>query len=347
MIGIDLFCGAGGMTLGAKQAGIKVKYAVECDKYSAMTYSHNNPEVKLINDDIRKVKELPIKKNKEQLIVFGGPPCQGFSTSNQKTRTKKNPENWLYSEFIRVIKMLMPDWVIFENVKGFMTTQNGLFYDKTLADLNKLGYTTSPHVLDAVDFGVPQKRQRVFIIASLHGIKINISTNGISRVTVKDAIHDLPILRNGAMVNRMPYKSDADSFYSRKLRGKLKQTTNNLISYNNKTVIERYKYIPQGGNWKNIPASLMKNYANKLNCHSGIYHRLKENEPSIVIGNFRKNMLIHPTQTRGLSVREAARLQSFPDWFVFQGNLGSQQQQVGNAVPPSLSRVVFKSVIKK
>jgi len=117
MIGIDLFCGAGGMTLGAKQAGIDVKFAVEFDKYAALTYSNNNSEVTVFNDDIRKLKNISFKKRKnEQLIVFGGPPCQGFSTSNQRTRNKQNPNNWLFSEFIRIIKLTNPEWILFENV---------------------------------------------------------------------------------------------------------------------------------------------------------------------------------------------------------------------------------------
>ena len=112
-------------------------------------------------------------------------------------------------------------------------------------------------------------------------------------------------------------------------------------------ILERYKYIPQGGNWENIPNRLMKNYADKSRCHTGIYRRLKEDEPSVVIGNYRKNMLIHPTEDRGLSVREAARLQSFPDWFKFKGTIGSQQQQVGNAVPPLLAKAVFTSLMSQ
>ena len=312
MIGIDLFCGAGGMTLGARQAGIDVIFAVENDKYSAMTYLHNNPGIVLFNDDIRKLKSISFNRDKQPLVVFGGPPCQGFSTSNQKTRTKQNPNNWLFSEFIRIVKMLMPDWVVFENVTGFKSTQEGIFFEKTVKKFENLGYTVTSHVLNSVDYEVPQKRSRVFVIASLHGIKIEFPKNGYQKVTVKDAISDLPVLENGASINILPYKAITVSDYAKSLRNGQEVSYNNLVSRNRDSIVKRYKYIPQGGNWQNIPARLMKSYTNKLNCHSGIYHRLKEDEPSVVIGNYRKNMLIHPIEDRGLSVRESCKIAIIP-----------------------------------
>ena len=109
--------------------------------------------------------------------------------------------------------------------------------------------------------------------------------------------------------------------------------------------MQRYRYVPPGGNWKNIPADMMTTYADRQRCHTGIYHRLRYDQPSVVIGNFRKNMVIHPSQDRGLSVREAARLQSFPDTAVFSGTIGFQQQQVGNAVPPLLAKAVFEKLV--
>lgn len=344
MIGIDLFSGAGGMTLGALRAGINVKFAVEYDKYSSLTYSHNNPKVSLFNDDIRKLKEIPLKKGKQQLVVFGGPPCQGFSTSNQKTRNEKNPNNWMFSEFIRIVKLLKPEWLVFENVKGFKTTNNGMFFEMTLDKIRKAGYTISTFVLNAADFGVPQSRERVFVIGSANGIIIQDIETLNNKITVKDALNDLPILRNGSNQSKKEYRKVPLSEYAISMRGELNECSNNLVSYNSDDVIKRYKHIPQGGNWEDIPSSLMRSYSNRFNCHTGIYHRLKLDKPSIVIGNYRKNMLIHPTQNRGLSVREAARLQSFPDNYEFLGSIGFQQQQVGNAVPPLLSERVFKKI---
>jgi DNA (cytosine-5)-methyltransferase 1 len=165
-------------------------------------------------------------------------------------------------------------------------------------------------------------------------------------VTVHEAIGDLPILRNGAKVSSLPYRKTTPSAYATSMRGDLAMCSNHLVTASNPTILQRYRYIPNGGNWKDIPKNLMKNYADRERCHTGIYKRLRPNEPSIVIGNFRKNMLIHPSQNRGLSVREAARLQSFPDHFEFTGSIGFQQQQVGNAVPPLLAKAVFNSILE-
>jgi DNA (cytosine-5)-methyltransferase 1 len=201
-------------------------------------------------------------------------------------------------------------------------------------------------LLNAMDFGVPQSRSRFFAVASLQGAKVQPPTPEKSIVTVAQAINDLPTLGNGANTSRVQYRKAAKTSYAQMMRGTLKSSENHLVSNNNSTVIERYGFIPQGGNWENIPERLMENYKNRLGCHTGIYHRLKEDDVSIVIGNYRKNMLVHPKFDRGLSVREAARLQSFPDHFTFEGSIGFQQQQVGNAVPPLLAKALFAALRK-
>jgi DNA (cytosine-5)-methyltransferase 1 len=163
-------------------------------------------------------------------------------------------------------------------------------------------------------------------------------------LTVDDAIRDLPRLHNGDAVCWRKYGRAAPSAYGLRLRGKAEGCCNHLVSRSAAFVLKRYRHVPQGGNWEDIPARLMQNYADRERCHTGIYHRLTLKHPSIVIGNFRKNMLIHPTQDRGLSVREAARIQSFPDAYRFCGSIGFQQQQVGNAVPPLLAGAVFTAL---
>jgi DNA (cytosine-5)-methyltransferase 1 len=346
-IGIDLFSGAGGMSLGAQQAGIDVQFAVENDVNAILTYRHNFKNTTVFNNDIRMLNEIPIKINRD-IILFGGPPCQGFSTSNQKTRTALNANNWLFEEFIRVIKLVtpLPKWVIFENVKGFSDTENGSFLRKVVDEISNLGYAVNYEKLNAADFGIPQKRTRFFIVGNLKGIDFQFPNPDLAnKVTVRDALSDLPVLNIGAKEVWKEYNSKPHSTYARELRGNLKISPNHEVTRNSETVTARYKHVPQGGNWQNVPLHLMQNYKDVSRCHTGIYHRLRDNEPSIVIGNYRKNMLIHPTQNRGLSVREAARLQSFPDWFEFKGSIGFQQQQVGNAVPPLLAKSVFKKIL--
>jgi DNA (cytosine-5)-methyltransferase 1 len=350
MIGIDLFSGAGGMSLGALASGLEVALAVESDPHASATYIKNHPCVKVLTQDIATIKDLSISvPSGKQTVVFGGPPCQGFSTSNQRTRSKDNPTNWLFSHYLRIVRSIRPDWVVFENVKGLAETSGGFFLKRVTSSLKRYGYTVSQWTLNAADFNVPQRRWRLFIVASLHG-HVVMQPNPIttSYVTVHDAIADLPVLRNGSQFeDARPYRTAAHSAYSSAMRGQLKSCKNHLVTASNAKILSRYHHIPAGGNWEDIPARLMKNYADRERCHTGIYKRLRSNEPSIVIGNFRKNMLIHPTQTRGLSVREAARLQSFPDDFEFTGSIGFQQQQVGNAVPPLLAKAVFDSIQKR
>ncbi|MDR1896189.1 MAG: DNA cytosine methyltransferase [Prevotellaceae bacterium] len=345
MIGVDIFSGVGGMSLGASMAGVNVKFAVEKDKYAADTFLANHRGVVMFNEDIQNLHEIPIKTSKDTTILFGGPPCQGFSYSNQRTRNKNNAKNWLFKEFARITKLWNPDWFVLENVSGILHTEKGFFLEQILDNFHKEGYTLNYKLCNATDFGVPQKRVRFFLVGSKHGIKFQFPEVTESNIiTVKDAISDLPSLCNGADFYSLEYKTKPNSVYAKQLRGNSKTSLCNYVTRNSNLVVERYKHIPQGGNWENIPNNLMSNYKDHSRCHDGIYLRLKEDKPSSVIGNYRKNMLIHPTEDRGLSVREAARLQSFPDNFVFVGSVGFQQQQVGNAVPPLLSKAIFSQI---
>ena len=238
-----------------------------------------------------------------------------------------------------------PDWIVFENVKGLIETESGFFLEAVLDGFKKLGYTTSHFVLNSADFGVPQKRNRLFIVGSLHGIEIDKpKPTTIEHITVREAISDLPELDNGDATDIKAYPKAAQTAYAKSMRGTLQQCSNNVVTNNAPHIIERYAHIPQGGNWVDIPKRLMQNYTDVTRCHTGIYRRLKEDEPSVVIGNFRKNMLVHPWKNRGLSVREAARLQSIPDEFRFTGSIGFQQQQVGNLVPPLLAKAIFAQI---
>jgi DNA (cytosine-5)-methyltransferase 1 len=334
------------MTLGAKLAGIKVLFAVECDPHAAATYRTNHPEVALYEGDIRMVRQIPFCSWKEPTLLFGGPPCQGFSTSNQRTRSTSNSANWMFKEFVRLTKQWQPDWVMLENVKGLAETDRGSFVRAIVDQFDRAGYSLSFDILDASRFGVPQHRERFFLVGSRGGAPFEFPKGRTKpRVTVADAIADLSTLPNGSSTDQLPYALPATNRYARRLRGNSEFVSGNIVTRNADFVLKRYKHIPPGGNWEAIPKRLMTNYRAGYECHTGIYHRLLWNEPSIVIGNFRKNMLIHPSQHRGLSVREAARIQSFPDTYRFSGSIGFQQQQVGNAVPPLLAKAVFLTIL--
>lgn len=347
MLGIELFSGSGGMGLGAKQAGIDVCIAVEKDLNAAQTYLANHPSTTVVIDDIENVTDFIIDRNNEQLVLFGGPPCQGFSNSNRKTRSAKNPKNWLFLEFIRVIKKVAPDWILIENVPGLQKMDKGFFLERICNDLHQIGYTPNVQILNAADFGVPQKRDRIFIVGSRDGIAFEFPKKHaeIKQTSVKEAISDLPYLKNGDKKELLPYKSPPISEYSKLMRGNKKKSPQNYVTKNSSNVIARYEHIKQGQNWKSVPEKLMNNYSDHTRCHSNIYRRLIDDKPAPVIANYRKSMLIHPTENRGLSLREAARLQSFPDSYIFHGPLASQQQQVGNAVPPWLAKTIFDSII--
>ncbi len=344
MHGIDLFSGAGGMSVGATAAGVQLHVAVEADSNAAATYAANHPNVKLHAGDIRLFDGRPYADLPRPLVAFGGPPCQGFSTSNQRTRTALNPTNWLFREFVRVVRETEPDWVVIENVSGMLQTERGLFVQAIRENLEELDYTVSVELLNASEFGVPQRRSRLFFIGSREGKIVKVAPVRSEEVTVWDAIADLPVLENGASACTLPYPAGGTSVYAGALRGGLTKCSDHLVTRNAPFVVERYPHVPPGGNWRDIPERLMGNYKDRSGCHTGIYHRLSPCAPAKVIANFRKNMLIHPFQDRGLSVREAARLQSFPDWFRFLGSIGFRQQQVGNAVPPLLAKSVFSAI---
>lgn len=348
MIGIEIFAGAGGMATGAKLAGVDVRLAVELDPYAAQTYINNHKETTVIVDDIRNVKKFDFKRNENPVVLFGGPPCQGYSYSNRKTRNSDNPKNWLFKEFIRCVEMISPDWVVIENVPGLKRMEGGYFIKILCNDLRELGYTPNMKILNAADYGVPQSRERLFIVASKQGIAFEFPEGAFKEkpVTVREALSDLPSLNNGDKFDKLNYKRKSKSPYAKEMRGQKRLVTQNYVTKNSDIILERYKYIREGNNWKDIPLDLMKNYKEPSRCHSNIYRRLSNDSPSVIITNYRKSMIVHPDQNRGLSVREAARLQSFPDSYNFFGSLSEMQQQVGNAVPPFLAREVFKEIIK-
>ncbi len=353
MVAVEICAGAGGLSRGLIESGIDIAVAVEWNKHSASSYRRNFPSVALFEEDVRCIngelilRQLNLRAGQLGALV-AGLPCQGFSESNRRTRTSENPQNQLYRQVIKLLVEIAPRWFVIENVAGIATLESGRFLDSMVREFLSIGYRVWQEVLNAKDYGVPQVRRRAFLVGSrmVTGFQFPAPISGLTP-TVRDAIQDLPVLDNGASVEVLEYVSKWNEIgkYARSLRPSDGQiVSGNVVSRNSERVLERYKYICMGENWSSIPPELMSNYRHRLSCHTGIYHRLSWDEPSKVIGNFRKNMLIHPSQDRGLSIREAARLQSFPDSHEFIGPLNDRQQQVGDAVPPLLARAMGEAL---
>ena len=363
-IGIDLFAGAGGLSLGFENAGFDIRYAIENDKHAAETYVENRKNNKDLIVDTRDIysigpeeilQKLGLKKG-ELDIVIGGPPCQGFSQSNMRTRNLANPQNQMVFKFIEFVNALKPKWFLMENVAGLSSLDNGKLKDLLIEEFEGMGYSTQSLILNAVNFEVPQSRNRIFFIGNRVGKDMTFTAKLANKkmkrpVTVKDAISDLPKLISGHDKSEMSYnkrKKTISSYQAKMKKGMNGKVENNLVSKNSKLVLDRYKHIKQGENLITLAKKkpeLVNNYKKVENCHHWIYMRLSDNKPSVTLNNYRKNMLIHPAQNRGLSVREAARIQSFYDNYMFYGTIGFQQQQVANAVPPMLAKAVAGKIL--
>ena len=371
---LDLFCGPGGLSLGFMHTGFDIVLSTDIDANSIETVKTNHEKIsesmgkdyyhkalhKDINDlSVKEVKKIFKDKNKKLIGIIGGPPCKGFSMANMQTRFIDNPHNGLFREYIRLVKGLKPKFFVFENVMGLLSMNNGKIKDEIFHELKEIGYLVDSRILNASDYGVPQNRKRVIIIGYKKGEKILFpkKTHGKEKnlkpkVTVADALFDLPKLSSGQRMHEAPYPNTkrseyADSIVKTKEFGiEADKILNHITTKNGKLVLKRYKHIPEGGNWSNAPKSLFLNYSNQKKCHSSIYKRLDSTKPSITVSNFRKSMFIHPKQDRGLSVREAARLQSFPDWYEIKGTINAQQQQIADAVPPMMGKAIAESVKK-
>ena len=285
MLGIDLFAGAGGLSLGAAQAGINVTVAVEQDQHAAATYRTNHPACNILTDDIRTITDEQIRsipKGNSWSIIFGGPPCQRiFFTPIPGLAIPQTQPNWLFQEFIRFVRVWEPDFIVFENVRGITDTARGLFLTEVLSQFSKQGYTLTSGVLNAQDYGVPQNRARFFLLGAKRdtALTLPMATHS-SPPTVQDAIADLPALTNGASTSWLPYGKATPSPYALALRSSADGSPNHLVTRNAEYILERYSHIPQGGNWQDIPINLMTNYQDFSRCHTGIYSRLRLDKPS-------------------------------------------------------------------
>lgn len=373
---LDLFSGPGGLSEGIKEARnhnfrFKIIVANDYDPDVSRTYMKNHKEVKyvlgsIIEEETKKniLSAIREKTGRSTVdVVIGGPPCKGFSLENKMTRNMKNPMNHLVMHYVDMIKRTKPAAFVMENVPGLLAMQKGRVAETLIAEFKSLGYhNATAWLLNAADYGVPQMRKRAFLVGSksriplekpkqTHGSTEEMAKNPglMPYVKLIDAIDDLPRISTGKITSESgDYAHDPQNDFQEEIRRKSLEVKTHVITKNTPIVIERIKSVPPGGNWENIPVHLMKvdgKYNNLELAHSMIYKRLLKNEPSITITNFRKGMIIHPTQHRLLSVREAARIQTFPDHFEFEGGLSNKQQQVSDAVPVKLAKKVGDTVL--
>lgn len=356
---MDLFCGAGGLSEGFRQAGFHVLAGQDFDDQAGATFAATHPEAQFVGGPIQDVsaqqllKAAGVKKGEIDVIV-GGPPCQGYSVYNHQ-RGADDPRAGLFREYLRIVKGIQPRWLVMENVTGITSIAGGKIVNEIFKEMGKLGYRVEMKVLRAEEYGVPQERRRVFFIATRTDAPILFPepTHGkglLPLVTVWDAISDLPKLENGDRAAPRPYAKRPQNGYQALLRGDCTIVQNHSASRLSRINEERMRHIPPGGSWRDIPFDLLPAGMKqaKRSDHTKRYGRPKKTDLACTIltkCDVHWGAYIHPVQDRSLTVREAARLQSFPDFFTFQGSSTEQYVQVGNAVPPLLGRQVAESLL--
>lgn len=366
---IDLFAGCGGLSLGLEQAGFKAIYANEINPICANTYKLNididNEKVYVgdINEWLENIKKEDIEFGEVDL-VSGGPPCQGFSMANRQ-RIIDDPRNNLYKSYLEFLKIVKPKFFIMENVKGMANKIDEIKnnFKEILGD----EYDISHRLLNAKNFGVPQNRERLFMIGNRIGINSddifkNIEKEKHNVYVLKDALVDLPALGVNVNKNKSSIENDTVGYIKRKHKyvqneffkyinngRSVEYVYNHKNRYNNERDVEIYKLLPQGENSLHNSIAEIMPYKSRNHMFKDKYFKLKETDVCKTITSHMKfdcNMYIHPTQSRGLSAREAARIQTFPDYFIFTGPQNSWYLQIGNAVPVKLAKAIGSEVIK-
>lgn len=332
---LDLFCGSGGLSLGFEMASFDVCAAIDNWSDALVTYRYNHKGL-AIQADLEHLKpEEVVKKTniKHFKVIIGGPPCQGFSVAGKRIVDDKR--NRLYKAFVRFVEYFKPEAFVMENVPNILSIGNGAVKDAILSDFSSLGYIVSYKVLTASDYGVPQNRRRAIFVGLRNKTFTFPSPTVKVPITAKEALSDLP---EETVEDGGKYPIAAQSEYQMKMRQHSK------VLYNHQATVhtERTKYIislvPDGGNYKDLPLELQQ--TRKVHI---AWTRLSSNKPSITIDTGH-NHHFHYKYNRVPTVRESARLQSFPDDFIFIGGKMSQLKQVGNAVPPLMAKAIAEQL---
>ena len=320
---IDLFSGAGGMSLGFDQAGFNNIFSVDIEPSFCETYKTNFPKHNLIQKDISKLSNEEIKSligNQIIDVIIGGPPCQGFSMAgNIGRKFIDDSRNQLFREFARVVEIVQPSYFVMENVARLFTHNKGETKKEIIELFKKMNYNVDCKVVNTADFGIPQVRNRVLFIGNRISNNIVFPTKTVDKpISIKEAIDKLPKLKSGEK-SKIP---------------------NHISMKHSEQMLEKMKYVSDGGNRNEIPELIRPKSGDVRK-----YIRYKSTEPAVcVTGDMRK--IFHYSQNRALTVRELATLQTFPLDFIFKGSTISQQQQVGNSVPPILAKEIALTIKK-
>lgn len=333
---IDLFSGAGGLSTGFEMAGFEPLLAIDNWQDSLDTYLYNHPGAQtlcadLSNIDIPKVAKQYDLKNVD--VIIGGPPCQGFSIAGK--RIVDDIRNKLYKSFVAFVKYFSPSVFVMENVPNILSIGDGAVRESILADFRELGYNVEYKVLTASDYGVPQNRRRAIFVGQKDGCYVFPAPNVKEKITAAQAISDLPenTVKNGSTYPVAP-KSEYQT-WARKAAGGL---FNHEATEHNDRTKEIIAMVPDGGNYKDLPDELQS--TRKVHI---AWTRLNSQKPSFTIDTGHRHHF-HYSFNRIPTVRECARIQSFPDDYVFLKSRTSQYKQVGNAVPPLMARAIAMNV---
>ncbi len=361
---IDLFCGCGGISCGLERAGFNILAGVDNEPTYTQSFQVNFPNAISLGHDLSKItaaqvmEEIGIKAGSLDILA-GGPPCQGFSKNvPRRNRYREDPKNQLVAAFLRIAEAAMPRFILMENVAEMKEGFDGAYTNLLLEalELKHLGYTVAHRVLHAPDFGVPQRRRRTFFLASRDAEKVDLpfpthskSSNDLNifasvpYVTVWDAIGDLPPLEHGEGISPCEYESEAQSEFQRWARLGSRQIHNHVARKLRPMQYERLSSLEPGQGMRDLPDHLQAKSG-----YSGAYGRLTKSmiAPTITRWVFHpgSGRFGHPVQPRVITIREAARLQAFPDSFQFVGTYIQQSHQVGNAVPPLLAERIGLAV---
>lgn len=343
---IDLFSGVGGLSLGFKQEGFEIVLANEIDEEIAESYRLNHPETKMINEDITKL-DIPSVFGEYQGkidVVLGGPPCQGFSQKGSR-RTIDDERNYLFRYFCEVIRYVQPQYFVMENVPRILTAEKGFFRKEILGIFKELGYSVSCAVFNASSFGVPQDRCRAIFIGKKGSDACPLPQVSRKKTTIWDAISDLAYLESGEGSECQQYATEPASEYQKAMREGSNVLYNHVATRHSPDAIKKMELVPPGHDKDVLPKEMLTK-----SIYSGTWSRMKPDDQSVTITTRfdtpSSGRFMHPYLNRCITPREAARIQSFPDSFIFYGSKSSQMKQIGNAVPPLMSRAIAKAILK-